>query len=356
MMLFQRRMFLELMGNALISSALLTAVLILVAAVQVVAKFDGVGLLDFVMRVPIWAASFLDVVLPVGVLVSVVMTYGRAATDNEIDTLRCSGVNPWHLLTPGLVFGLLMTAALMLFLDYGKPYADRMKRRLVEHVDMSKIVEDSIARGVPIELDDNTIISASGYDEEGKAVDLRIQVLNSAGVVVEETLSRQAEVWVDQETGELVMKLIDMHRVIGDRLVANNLILRRQLRRDLVDLGIDSWTTPQLLAMLERPENARVRFDEEKVSSNVHRRQASAASCLLFVFLGIPVALRFRRSDRVGAFLVAFLLALFVYFPVVRVGKALAGSETLSPVVAAWMGHVLLLAVSLILSRRIFSQ
>ncbi|MEC7583113.1 MAG: LptF/LptG family permease [Planctomycetota bacterium] len=356
MMLFQRRMFLELMGNTLISSALLAAVLILVSAVQVVSKFEGIGLLDFVMRVPVWAASTLDVVLPVGVLVSVVMTYGRAASDNEIDTLRASGVNPWHLMTPGLAFGLLMTGALMLCLDYGKPYAERSKRRLTEHIDMSSVVEQKLASGEPIQLDANTIISADGYDAEGLAVDLRIQVLDADGVVVEETLSRRANVYVDLVTGELVMQLFDVHRVIGDRLEGNNLVLRRQLRRDLVDLGIDSWTTPQLLAWLERAADQRSRFHEERVTSNIHRRRASAASCLLFVFLGIPVALRFRRSDRVGAFLVAFLLALFVYFPVVRVGKALAGSETLPPAVAAWMGHVLLLMISLILSRRVLRQ
>ncbi|MFT7462663.1 MAG: lipopolysaccharide export system permease protein [Pseudohongiellaceae bacterium] len=356
MMLFQRRLFLELMGNTLIASVLLITVLMLVASVQVVSKFEGIGLTSFITSVPIFAASALDIVLPLSVLIAVVMTYGRAAGDNEIDTLRASGVNPWHLLTPGLIFGLLMTAALMLCMDYGKPYAERSKRRLTEHVDMSDVVEQKLASGEPLSIDENTVISANGYDDQGMAKDVRIQVLDDDGAVVEETLSASANVFVDEKSGELVMQLFDVHRVIGDRLQGTNLVLRRSLGRSLVDLGIDSWTTPQLQAWLLRDEDRRARFTEISVSSNVHRRRASAASCLVFVFLGLPVALRFRRSDRVGAFLVAFLLALFVYFPVVRIGKTLARGETLSPMVAAWIGPVLILLISLLFSRKVFSR
>lgn len=356
MMLFQRRIFLELMGNALISSVLLSIVLMLVAAVQVVAKFEGIDLGTFVLRVPIFAASAIDVVLPLGVLVSVVMTYGRAASDNEIDTLRASGVNPWHLLTPGLIFGLLMTAALMVCMDYGKPYTERSKRRQTEHIDMSAVVEQRLASGEPITLDSDTIISANGYDAEGMARDVRIQVLGSDGAVVEETLSSRANVFVDPASGELVMQLFDVHRVIGDRLEGSNLVLRRALGADLVDLNLDSWTTPQLQAWLLRQGSQQSIENPESVESNVHRRRAAAASCLLFVFLGLPVALRFRRSDRVGAFLAAFVLALFVYYPIVRVGKALASSGTLSPFVAAWIGPVLLMLISMLFSRKVFSQ
>ncbi|GEM_PF-1779111 len=358
MMLFQRRIFLELMGNALISSALLSIVLMLVAAVQVVAKFEGIDLGTFVMRVPIFAASAIDVVLPLGVLVSVVMTYGRAASDNEIDTLRASGVNPWHLLTPGLIFGLLMTAALMVCVDYGEPYAERSKRRQTEHIDLSAVVEQRLASGEPITLDSDTIISANGYDAEGMARDVRIQVLGRDGAVVEETLSRRANVFVDPASGELVMQLFDVHRVTGDRLEGSNLVLRRALGADLVDLNLDSWTTPQLQAWMLRDQQGEQKSIEnaESVESNVHRRRAAAASCLLFVFLGLPVALRFRRSDRVGAFLAAFVLALFVYYPIVRVGKALASSGTLSPFVAAWIGPVLLMLISMLFSRKVFSQ
>src|SRR6185436_6600448 len=60
---------------------------------------------------PIQAATQLDVILPIAVLVSVVLTYGRAAADNEVDTLRASGVHPLHVMTPGLLFGALASLA-----------------------------------------------------------------------------------------------------------------------------------------------------------------------------------------------------------------------------------------------------
>jgi lipopolysaccharide export system permease protein len=76
----------------------------------------------------------------------------------------------------------------------------------------------------------------------------------------------------------------------------------------------------------------------------------------VFVLLGYPVALRFRRSDRVGAFLVAFLLALVLYYPSVKVSDGLAMSGAVAPEVAAWLGHGLLLVASFLIWRRLHAR
>jgi lipopolysaccharide export LptBFGC system permease protein LptF len=119
------------------------------------------------------------------------------------------------------------------------------------------------------------------------------------------------------------------------------------------DLKLAAMTTAQLKAWLKRPEGERGMFTPIKVQTEVALRTSSAAVCLVFVLLGIPVALRFRRSDRLGAFLAAFLLALFLYFPSVKVAKALSLSGALSPHLAVWMGHVLMLVAGLLFSRKL---
>jgi len=74
------------------------------------------------------------------------------------------------------------------------------------------------------------------------------------------------------------------------------------------------------------------------------------------VILGLPVALRFRRHDRIGAFLVAFLLALFLYYPSQRVSRVMAEEGILPAVVASWSGHAFLVLVSLGLSWRVLRR
>lgn len=357
MTLLQRRVFLELMGNAVLALALLVVVLMLVASVEIVAKVDGLSALDFLATVPLSLAVFIDLMLPLSVLVSVVMTYGRLASDNELDALRASGVSPLTLLVPGLVFGLLGSLLLLLALDYGKPYAERAYRRAIRGTDLAQVLSRRLASAEPIALDERTILSIDEVGPDGQARNVRIQILDDEGKVLQEFVAERASIVADVERGLLVVNLPEYRQAAGSEAVrGRDLLIERPLGRSHVDLNIEQLTTPQLLAWLARDPGARGIFKERLVRIAVDTRLSGAASCVIFVLLGVPVALRFRRTDRMGAFLVAFVLALFVYYPAVRVGKALAVRDVLPSLAAAWTGNALLLLVGLLLTRRVLSR
>ena len=61
----------------------------------------------------------------------------------------------------------------------------------------------------------------------------------------------------------------------------------------------------------------------------------------------------FRSGDRTGAFLAAFLIALFLYFPSLKLSLYLAERNVLSPAVASWSGSAVLLLLGLVLCRRV---
>lgn len=348
MMLYQRRLLLELMGNTAITTVLLLAVLMLVASVQVVSSFEGLGIADFLVSVPVFAATTLDLLLPLAVLVSVVMTYGRAASDNEVDTLRAGGVDVWFLLTPGVLFGLLMTAVMLLALDYGLPYAEQAKRRMQDTVDMAQVISKKLAAGEALDLGDGTVLHVGWVDEDGYSRDVRIQTF-AGQERKDEVLAERAEIGVDEEAGKLILHLYDVRRPFGDRLAGDDVTIIRYLGGDDVELPFKSMTTPQLLAWSERDPSQRQRFGWIGVELQVASRSATAAACLLFVLLGLPVALAGRRADRVWAFGVAFVLSLFVYFPLVQVGEALAREKAVSPALGAWTGNLLLGVLSVVL-------
>ena len=352
MMLFQRRLFFELMGNALTALLLLLAVLVFITAVQIVSSVDGLSLWTFVKTIPIFMGVTANIVVPVSVLVAVVLTYGRAAADNEVDTLRACGVHPFHLVTPGLVFGALMSALLLVALDDGQPHAERAKRRLTRNVDFSSVLAQKLASGEPEFLDENILISTESFDETGLAHGMTLLMTWEDGTPRQEIYAETARAFVDPDRSQVVIQLGKYRTVFGDRADGVGLKFYRKLGKEFVDLDMGSMTTAQLTAWLQRPEGERGMFKTKAVRTEVALRAASAAGCFVFVLLGIPVALRFRRSDRVGAFLVAFLLALFLYYPSVRVGKALALSGTLVPEVAVFCGHVLLLVAALIFALR----
>lgn len=356
MMLFQRRIFLELMGNGVMAFVLMAAVLMLVATLQIVQMIQGLSPTVFIKAIPIFLAAGIDLLLPMSVLVAVVLTYGRWAADNEIDTLRASGVHPLHLLTPGLVFGALMSAVLLVSLDYAKPYAERFKRALTKDVDLSLILAQKLASGEPERIDDNTVISAGWIDEDGMAHDLRIRIEGDDGSTKQEIIAERAMTFVDVEANKLVVELFDFRTVVGQRVRSKKFSFIRPLTRLETDFKIPSMTTPQLVAWLDRDEERRGIFKVPDVMTAVNMRLSSAVTCVVFVLLGLPVAVRFKRNDRVGAFLVAFVLALVLYYPSVRVSKALSEEGVLDPSIAAWAGHAVLLLAAGALSWRLYRR
>lgn len=357
MMLFQRRLFLELLRNTATTVLLLTSVLMLVAGVQVVHGAEGLSLYFLARALPIQAAAQLDVILPVAVLVSVVLTYGRSAADNEIDTLRASGVHPIHVIVPGLVFGALCACVLLLSLDYAKPQAKRLQLRLIRNEDIASLIHNRLAAGEPIELEDGrTVLAADGFDDQGRALRMRVQLYDADHNLERELTAEEAEIRVDNVKSEIEITFRNFETIKGPRFHGNEFVIARQLPRDIKNLDERHLTTTQLLAWPMRGREPSETFSVRDAVIESHMRLSDSAAALIFVLLGLPVALLWRRQDRTGAFLVAFLLALFLYYPSQQVSFALARMDALSPTVAAWSGNALLLVLSLGLMWRVFRR
>jgi lipopolysaccharide export system permease protein len=82
------------------------------------------------------------------------------------------------------------------------------------------------------------------------------------------------------------------------------------------------------------------------------RRWANGFSCLCFVLIGAPMAIRLRHAEFLASFFACFLPILLVYYPLmaVSVGQAKDGSM---PPPAVWLGNLVLAAWGVWLMRRV---
>ena len=71
------------------------------------------------------------------------------------------------------------------------------------------------------------------------------------------------------------------------------------------------------------------------------RRWANGFSCLCFVFIGVPVAVRMRFSEFIASFFICFLPILLVYYPLLAVSVDHAKDGTFPPQ-AVWLGNIVL--------------
>ena len=86
----------------------------------------------------------------------------------------------------------------------------------------------------------------------------------------------------------------------------------------------------------------------DSLHSVPHRRWANGFSCLAFVVIGIPVAVRMKTSNYSSAFGVCFLPILFIYYPLFMFGLEGAKSGALPPC-AAWLGDVACTLIGMVL-------
>ena len=85
------------------------------------------------------------------------------------------------------------------------------------------------------------------------------------------------------------------------------------------------------------------------------RRWANGFSCLCFVIVGAPLAIRMRKSDFWTIFAVCFIPILLAYYPLLMFGVGQAKSGTLPPFVV-WLGNLVMIGLGIFLINRIERQ
>ncbi len=83
-----------------------------------------------------------------------------------------------------------------------------------------------------------------------------------------------------------------------------------------------------------------------------HRRWANGFSCLAFVMVGIPVAIRMKTSNYSATFGICFLPILFIYYPLFMLGLEGAKSGLL-PAYGAWFGNIACFGIGSLLLYRV---
>ncbi len=83
-----------------------------------------------------------------------------------------------------------------------------------------------------------------------------------------------------------------------------------------------------------------------KLNTEPYRRWANGFSCLCFVLVGVPVAVRLRNSDVFTSFIICFLPILILYYPLLMLGIDRSKAGALPPVFV-WLGNALLALVGI---------
>ena len=304
----------------------------------------GVSGLDLAVVVVALVPHFLGYVLPVAFLLGGVLGVGRLTEDRELVALGAAGISPLRLVKVPLLIGLAVSAAaLWLTLDV-EPRGLKAARARVDQI-VKKNVSNEVRSGVFYE----GIPTLTLYAEQSRAGRWR-------HVLIEDRSDPRAPLLALAQAGRLdptgpgdAMRLVleggELHREErhGEYLVG-------EFARATVAVGLGSTlgernrlggsafelTAGEIAALAQR---ARSPEEGRRWRSFLFRRLAGPVGILAFALLCVPIAAA-RRGGRAFGY-GATLLAVVVYYAVMRFGEGLSQGGALPP----WLGPNLANAV-----------
>jgi len=124
----------------LLSVAVITTVLFLQFLIRAVDRFLGKGLdvitiFEYLFLNMAWIIALS---VPMSLLISSVMTFGRMSQQNEITALKSAGVNLLNIIKPSLWFGLFVAILLCIFNNFVLPEMNYNARLLAKDIYQKK--------------------------------------------------------------------------------------------------------------------------------------------------------------------------------------------------------------------------
>ena len=124
----------------LLSLGVITMVLFLQFLIRAVDRFLGKGLDVWIILEYLYLnlAWIIALSVPMSLLISTVMTYGRMSQDNEVTALKAAGVSVFSIIKPAVLFGGLIGLLLCLFNNFVLPDMNYHARLLAKDIYQKK--------------------------------------------------------------------------------------------------------------------------------------------------------------------------------------------------------------------------
>ena len=364
----------------------LTVVMIVGGAFQQVSR-HGLGVFQTLQILPYIIPSLLPFSIPVAVLLTVCIVYGRMAADQEVTAAKAAGIPVLSLLWPALFLGGLLSAGSLMLTDQAIPWSVGNIRRVVA-LATEDIVLDMLKTHNELALP-QAGMSISVRGVSGHTLQRPIVRFNSAGGTPVTAQAREARLEVDASQGRILLKLTDCHLDIpgrGSIWLAEETralplpggfnrakprhmsieTLKRKLRdeelrqQDLEDQqaiqacfhmttgNFAGWNSDDAISKRSRLSLA----THAKLRTEMHSRIAFSSSCFFFVLVGAPLAISQARRQVLTNFLVCFLPIIILYYPIVILCMSQSRSGSVDPAWAMWSGNLLLLLAGAVLVYR----
>ena len=305
----------------------------------------------FALNIP-FTLSF---VIPMSVLTTALLHFGRLSADGEITAMKSCGVSLWQVAAPVVLCSAVLSGVCLYLNAELSPRSHFARRQMLRELGE----EDPLAL-----LDEGRFISDFpgikvyvGKKSNSRLEDIILFQFDEKGTRAEVHAAR-GQVTFDGETRSLEILLEQVRLTEYDRsqppdpaknrtLSADSypvvLDLRQMLKKGKANKKATDMTFPELVRAVQNVRQAFPDIQEAgvprmraKMAVDANQRLALALSCFAFALLGIPLGIRaHRKESSIGIGLALVLLFLFYLF--IIISDALVDRPEWRPDLIPWI-------------------
>ncbi len=307
--------------------------------------------------------SFLPAILPMALLFSVLLTYGRLSNDSEIVAMKALGLSLWHLLTPAAFLGALVAGISVKTTFSMAPWGNRQFELLINELGSAQVVE-TIRSGTfsdsffDLVVYANEVNQTAGLLSKVFIYDGR-DAANPVTIIAKSGILREAEAEPgDKQPKATLLQLSNgtIHRPSGSTYTKvdfdnYSISLKTQARSSDAEKSPPSLSIEELETLLKGELKDDRRWT---LLAEFHKRLAIPMACFIFSLLGVGLGtVTNRRSARSGG-LVLSLAVIVIYWGLYVTAESMAKQGTAPAWILLWAPNLLFGSAAILSLRRAY--
>jgi lipopolysaccharide export system permease protein len=304
--------------------------------------------------------SYLEIALPMGALLAVVVVFARFASDGELLAMRASGIELPQLARPLVAFSVAVALLSLVLGVWARPWANRGIEKTTYEMARTRLTA-SLREGVfnnwfggvilfVDQLDSATgtmrnVMVAEEREEYGRKT-----IFASDGRVESNEDARTA--YLQLHSGSLLT--YHASGKYDDKTDFDSMELNLDLSEDRgLDLMDNGGPGSMTLERLLEERNAKLASGQDAIEETIelHRKLVLPAAALLLPFVGVPLGAAGRRGVKSRALLISTIVVL-VYYLALTGSVTLARQQVMPTAVSMWIPDALLALLAAGMFRR----
>ena len=353
--LINRYIFKEFLSPFTVNVLFFTFVFLMAELIQITNWIVNYNIsLSVILRMILYQTPyFLIFVIPLSIMITVLLTFLRLSSENEILAIKSGGISLYALLAPVFAFCLIGSTLTIFMTLYGQAWGRSALRELTYEV---------VSESVDIGLKERTFNdSFSGVTIYVNQIDLRNKHL--VDVFIEDSrqpdkvntvIAPEGKIFNDPQNGVAHLKLFN------GSILQTNLKQKtaHSIQFDTYDISLETKRSsgkkekkpkrPKEMTIGELSRYVRDSHTKDKRYFNalleLHRRFSIPFGCFALGLLAVPLGVQAKSAKRSFG-LVLGLVFFLLYYLLMSVGKVYGETGAYPPLIGMWLPNVIIAGV-----------